>query len=297
METDFFQTVSSDNMTEKLAGGFQETSGGFFQGEPNARLSLADVQKLFQLFWKTGYGSIAADEALFVQELITKHRPAHFLEIGMASGLSGGLISRFLDASGGKKFTSIDHDNVFFGDKSKSNGFLIQEIYTGTKVEVVKRPYRTALDLDEIGESFDMAFIDANHQHPWPLIDTLCLYPHLTGSKIVVHHDLRLFRKQDIVFGIGPKYLFDQFPSSHRIASTANDGNIFAIDLNMTKAELEKIAMDGFSLPWSLRTPLQENYVNSVRAMLKRHYSQSLCEVFESSLKKFNVLDRFRSGL
>lgn len=264
---------------------------------PGELLTLADIQKVFQLVWKTGYGSIAADEALFVQDLINRHRPIHFLEIGMASGLSGGLISRFLENSGGKKFTSIDHDGTFFGDKTKPNGFLINEIYKGTAVEVTKRTFHTALSLDKLGESYDMAFIDANHQHPWPLIDTLCLYPHLTGSKIVIHHDLRLFRKQDIVFGIGPKYLFDQFPAAKRITSKANDGNIYALDLSMSKAELENIAADGFSLPWSLRTPLQQDYVDAIRQMLKRHYSAALCENFDHNLKKFNVLDRFRSGL
>ncbi len=281
-----------------MGGGFEEVAAIFHpQTDLPESMTLAEVKQVFTAFWKTGYGSVTADEAMFMQSLIRRYRPAHFLEVGMASGLSGGLIASFIDRAGGSRFTTIDHDNTFFGDTTKENGFLIASIYARGDVEVVKRPFTTALDLDAIGETYDMAFIDANHQHPWPLIDTLCVYPHLTGAKIVIHHDLRLFRKQDIVFGIGPKYLFDQFPDTARLRSDANEGNIFALKLDMRREALEEIAADAFSLPWSLRTPLQDKYVEQFRAVLRRHYSAGLLAAFDKCLAKFNVMDRFRSGL
>ena len=257
----------------------------------------ADIQETFNRHWKPGWGSVSADEADFIQSLIVQHRPRSFLEIGMASGLSGGLIASFMEENGGERFLTIDHDNTFFGDKTKENGFLIGDIYLGSQVSVEKRPFTTALDLQSLGQAFDMAFIDANHQHPWPIIDTLCLYPSLTGPKIVIHHDLRLFRKQDLVFGIGPKYLFDQFPDSHKKRSIANDGNIFFIDLSLGKDMIENIAADAFNLPWSLRTPMQSKYVDAFRGILLNYYSSYLSDVFDDCVKKFNMMDRFRSGL
>lgn len=250
------------------------------------------ISDIFKKFWKNGYGSIETDEALFIQQLIAEHSPSHFLEIGMASGISGGLISLFLDRLGGTKFTTIDHDNTFFGDNLKENGFLIDKIYTSKKINVKKRPFTTALDLDKVGETYDMAFIDANHQHPWPIIDTICLFPHLTGDKIVIHHDLRLFRNQNIVFGIGPKYLWDQFPDNHKRKSAANKGNIFMVDLNISKDQLEEIAADAFSLPWSLRDPLQNIIIEKIIEMLKRHYSDYLLNVFKQAVSKFNGFTR-----
>jgi hypothetical protein len=285
-------------MPSNTEHGFAEVSAPFIHAEKApAEIALADVKAVFSTFWKPGFGSIAADEAMFIQDFIRREKPDHFLEVGMASGLSGGLIARFLEASGGSKFTTLDHDNSFFGDPSKENGFLIGDVYTGSQIEIVKRPFTTALDLDDVGERFDMAFIDANHQHPWPLIDTLCVYPHMNGRRVIIHHDLRLFRKQDLVFGIGPKYLFDQFPDSLKLRSKANEGNIFALILDMSQSRLEEIAADAFSLPWSLRTPLQEKYIEQTRGMLSRHYSAELLAVFDKSLAKFNVMDRFRSGL
>lgn len=260
--------------------------------------SIESIQDIVNEFWKVGYGSIAVDESMFVQKLISGYMPKNFLEIGMASGMSGGLIASFMEKNQGERFVTLDHDNTFFGDSSKENGFLINDIYKGSDVEVQKRPFSTSLDLESVGLNFEMSFIDANHQHPWPIIDTLCLFPYLIGDKIIIHHDLELFLKQDVVFGIGPKYLWDQFPEKNKIKSTANNGNIFALKLqDMSLAELEGIAINAFSLPWSLRAPLQPTHLEKILSIFEKHYSADLCDAFARSTKKFNVLDRFRSGL
>jgi len=251
-------------------------------------LEIDEIKNIFEKYWKKGWGSVAADEVVYIQELIKNHKPKKFLEIGMASGLSGGLISRALDEYEGEIFTTIDHDNTFFGDPSRENGFLIDKIYTGENIKIEKMPFKTSLDLSTLGRKFDMAFIDANHQHPWPIIDTLCLYPFMQGEKIVIHHDLKLFKNQDIVYGIGPKYLFDQFPESCRDRSSANNGNIFYVKLSISREQMEAIAIDAFSLPWSLRTPLNKKFIDAIRFIITNYYSSELLSVFDKSLLKFN---------
>jgi hypothetical protein len=249
----------------------------------------AQIQEIHSRHWKVGYGSIAPDEVLYVQDLIRQHRPQAFIEIGMASGLSGGLISLLLEENGGERFVTLDHNNTFFGDKTKENGFLLEEIYPAGEVKVEKLPFHTAVDIPRLGQRFQMAFVDANHQHPWPLIDTLCLYPFLDGPRIVLHHDLNLYRLQrDKIYGIGPKYLHDQFPESHRDVSTANSGNIFSVSLDLPQEQMEKIAIDAFALPWSLRTPLRGESLEAFRTVLVEHYSEGLLAAFEDCLDKFN---------
>ena len=260
-------------------------------------MDIATTKDIHKRHWKIGYGSVAADELGFIQDLIHEHRPKHFVEVGMASGMSTGFIATFLEEAGGESLLSLDHDDTFFGDPSKPNGFLVPELYKGHKVRVDLVKFKTALDIHEFDQSFDMAFIDANHQHPWPAIDMMALYPKMSGARIMVNHDLRLFMKQDVMLGIGPKYLFDQFPDSHRIRSNANDGNIFAVDLNMGQAEFETLLTDLFKLPWSLRTPLQPKYIEQIREMIRRDYSQTLLAHFDRCVGSYNVLDRFRSGL
>jgi len=251
-------------------------------------MELREIEKVYKAHRKKGWGAVEPDEFFYIQTLIRKHKPAHFLEIGMGSGLSGGVIARMLDENGGQSFTSLDHSDTFFGDPAKTSGYLIEEIYTGPSVTVQKNHFMTALDAPDLHGRFEMAFVDANHQHPWPLIDTLCLYPFLTGPKIVIHHDLRLFRRQDIVFGIGPKYLFDQFPASHKHRSDAHDGNIFSLDLTLDQGELEAISEEAFYLPWSLRAPMPDGQLDAFRRILGEHYSGNLLSVFDGTCKKFN---------
>ena len=148
--------------------------------------------------------------------------------------------------------------------------------------------FATSLDVSTLHSTFDMAFIDANHQHPWPLIDTLCLYPYMSGPKTVIHHDLALFRKQERPIGIGPKYLFDQFPASHRDRSTAGNGNIFSLDLDLPVSDLESAATEAFYLPWSLRGPLQPAMIDKFRVVLRYCYGEHLVAVFEECLQRFN---------
>lgn len=248
-----------------------------------------EIARIHAEFWRPGWGSVTADEMLYFQDLIRQHRPESFIEIGTASGLSGGLIARLLDEHGGRRFVTIDHDNTFFGDTTKENGFQLPLIYPGGRVEVVRLPFTTAPDIPGRGEKFDMAFVDANHQHPWPLMDTLCLYPVMTGPKIVLEHDLDLYRKQrDKILGIGPKYLYDQFPHTHRDRSTANHGNLFSLSLDLPISQIEQLAKDAFALPWSLYSPISPQRLEKFRAILREYYDPSLLDSFDECTEKFN---------
>jgi len=257
------------------------------------KYSISDLEIIYKKYWKQGYGSIAKIEVIFIQDLIEQYKPQDFIEVGMASGISGGLIAQMLDWSGASSFTTIDHDNTFFGDSTKPNGFLISEIYPTNNIEVTKRPFTTTLNMDKVDQEFDMGFIDANHQHPWPLIDTLLLYQYLKGPKILVHHDLMLFRNQNVPIGIGPKYLYDQFPEGSRLTSSKGGPNIFALDLsNIDKGQLKDIAINAFNLPWSLRNPLDGNTIDQITVILKNSYDVELSETFTKCVSKFNTTEK-----
>lgn len=260
-------------------------------------MNFNEIKSLYDKVWRPGYGAVSVSELMFLQEQIGKVRPRHFIEIGMASGLSTGFIARFMENAHGATLTSVDHDDTFFGDPSKPNGFLVPDLYTGKGIDVRLIKHKTALDVHGFDGAWEMAFIDANHQHPWPLIDTLALWPSMAGPKIIVHHDLTLYLRQDVMFGIGPKYLYDQVPCDRRSAPAEAGGNIFMLDMDMPKADLEELAILGFKLPWSLRGPLSPAYVKKIREMLARHYSEALQKHFDAVVAKANVDDRFRSGL
>jgi len=249
-----------------------------------------EIERIHTEHWRPGWGSVTVDEVLVFQDAIREHRPKSFIEVGTASGLSGGLIALLLEENGGQKFTTLDHDNQFFGDTTKENGFLLPLIYPDSRpVEIVRRPFTIAMDVPSLGETFDMAFVDANHQHPWPLMDTICLYPFMTGSKIVFEHDLDLYRKQSKpVYGIGPKYLYDQLPDTHKKRAEANNGNLFQVSLDLPQDEWERIVIQAFHLPWSLRTAIQPKRMQAFRQVLSTYYSPQVLRSFDEAAKKFN---------
>lgn len=263
-----------------------------------------EIAELHGKFWKRGYGSVAADELVFIDSLIARCKPNSFAEIGMASGLSTGFIARFMDEQGGGSLLSLDHDDTFFGDPTQPNGFLVPHLYQGDAVKVKLAKFKISLDIHEFPGSFDMAFIDANHQHPWPAIDMMALYPRMSGPRMMIHHDLQLFQIQDLMIGIGPKYLYDQFPSTHRVVSDARGrnklaqgGNIFAVDLNMNQSDFEVLLGDLFKLPWSLHAPLKADLIEKIRNVITRDYSETFLAQFDRCLKIYNNKERLRSGV
>lgn len=241
-------------------------------------MKLEDISTLHRQFWRRGYGAVVPSEVDYIQSLIVRHKPESFIEIGMASGMSTGFISRFMDDQGGGRLVSLDHDDTFFGDMTKHNGFLYPEIYQGEAVQSELIKFKTSLDIHDIKGEFEMAFIDANHQHPWPALDMMALYPRMSGPKIMIHHDLRLFK--DNVRGIGPKYLYDQFPQANREKSNANYGNIFSVDLRIEQDQFETLLSDLFELPWTIRNRLTPATVEKIGTILKRDYSTEMYDIF-----------------
>lgn len=250
-----------------------------------------EVARIFERYWKPGWASITKNEALFIQEVIAQYRPKSLIEIGMASGISAGLIACMMEENGGESLVSIDHQDRFFGDPSKEMGFLVDEIYSGTKVKVERISFRIGPDIPSFDRKFDMAFVDANHQHPWPTIDTLCLYPFLKGPRIVLHHDLNLYQRPNFHFGIGPKFIHDQFSSDRRIKGEDSNLSIFAINLDMGKREFEQAIIDGLHLPWSLQDPISQEHLEGVRRLIGEYYSPRMLKAFDAAHARYRSSD------
>ena len=253
-------------------------------------MDLVAIQDIRAKFSKRGYGTIHAEEAIFIRSLIEGHRPVNFLELGTASGLSSGYICTFLEEFGGESFTTADFSDTFFGDHSKEIGFLMHEGYKGGTLQIAKRPFTISLDIYDEERTYDMMFVDANHMHPWPTIDTAVLLPRLGRSRIMIHHDYLLFALQKQAKGIGPKYLYDQFPAEHRYLAEGSGGNIFYLRAHDDIREHSKSLAESFLLPWSInddpfspdeKNPVFTNLKERFEAILSRHYDKIVLEAFQ----------------
>lgn len=250
------------------------------------------MQKIYAQHWQAGYGSITIFELAYIQRWIRKLRPTRILEIGTASGLSAALIAQAMDdANITGELHTLDHDDTFFGDSTKPNGFMIEQLYAGARVSIHQHKFKRSLDLDqmELGQ-FDMALIDASHLHPYPLIDTMFVRPHLTGPKIVLHHDLNLYALQQVPTGVGPKYLWDQIPDAWRERGEFEADNTFAMDLTMPDETFSALFGSGIILPWTTR--LGPMVVHRARQVAIATLSSDALLHLNRGIERFNQADK-----
>jgi hypothetical protein len=234
-----------------------------------------------------GSGPITGPEAVCMLRAIEEHRPRAFIEIGTSSGLSTGLLALMLHDNGGERLVSVDVSDRFYRDDSRPSGFLVPDVYEGDHVSVELRSPMTSVEVPSWDETFEMGFVDGNHQHPWPLVDTLSLLPRLTGPRFLFHHDLNLYKRQPRA--VGGKYLYDQFPDSHRTRYAAHRGNLFSLRLDLPDDQLEALAAEAFALPWTAGDWRRgEPVVGQFREVLRTHYSADLLAVFDECAERFS---------
>ena len=244
-------------------------------------MDATEIARLHHKHCRPEFGTTTPDELEYIQSLIVKHRPKRVIEIGTASGVTTGFIAQFLSENGGTSVTTIDLAETFFAEPTKPVGYLANQIYSGSDVTIEMFTKKTSLDLASLGGPWDMAFIDANHQHPWPTIDTLAVAPFLSGPRIVIHHDLQLYRRFRRFRGIGPRVLFNEMPDSHRHAVKANGWNIFSLDLTMHTSTLEHVCAGALSMPWTATPPLGTRTLKNCTGFLGAHYSDEFVSEFQ----------------
>jgi tetratricopeptide (TPR) repeat protein len=260
------------------------------QTKPQGIIAQSEINLIHRQFWRRGYGSVSADEAGFIQDSILATKPKRVLEIGTASGLSTGFIAKFMSNLGAGELISVDLDTHFWVDRTKETGFLAQEIYTGeeVKVNIFRGQDSTHLPETYHEHKFDLAFIDANHHHPWPILDMISVLPILNPQARVIHHDLALYQWQKPVLGIGPKYLYDQFPDQFKVVTNDPRKNIFYIKTTENYLDFVQFIINSLYLPWTIRQPISALTINKFKAIINTYWSEDLLEIFEKCVKKFN---------
>ena len=251
------------------------------------------IENLHKQFWKPGFGSISVEEAMFLYSGIADRKPNRFLEIGTASGLSTGLIALFLDQTNPKnsaEITTIDFETTFWVDRTKETGYLANEIYQGNRVSINTIRGRNSLFIDERlnRKPYDMAFIDANHQHPWPTLDMIALVPAMATGGLVYHHDLALYKLKNHSHGIGPKYLYDQIPSNYTYVMTRGKRNMFYLNLPEQYSLIEQPLIDSLYLPWSNVKSIDEKTIQGYASLAKKYWSLGLRDAILETAQRFN---------
>ena len=250
-----------------------------------------EIQEIIEFrneHWRPGWGSTSAPEMHYITSVLERLAPQNIAEIGVASGITSAIICMEMKRLGLQStFYALDYSETFFGDKSKKVGYIMESIEKGdTDYKLLLK--KTTLDLYDMAPSLalDFVFIDANHQHPWPTLDTIAVLPHMrTGAKsVIVHHDLRLFANSAL--GIGPKVLMDQFPESDKESGT-REGNIGSILVTQPPAAYESHLADALLLPWNVKQRIPFTALVRFRRLIAEHYSATLLKAFDSAAERY----------
>jgi predicted O-methyltransferase YrrM len=184
--------------------------------------------------WARGVTPVG--DAEFLLEMVAAYTPANVIELGVAAGVSSAYLLYSLDsladADGGRQLLSCDIQPECYFDPSRATGEARQAIYPSPRARWVLDTNTDARRLSQTlaPASVDLLFIDANHYHPWPLLDLLHLAVAAKPQSWVVLHDINLPRIAPQVTASGAAWLFESWPFD-KLSAGGAQRNIGALKL------------------------------------------------------------------
>jgi predicted O-methyltransferase YrrM len=224
-------------------------------------------------------GTIEASDYFFLTAFISILAPPRVVEIGTLTGFSAVVIAAALRRQPGdensKRVDTVDLAAQCFVDESRQTGFEIAESFPELASMIrVHVPHDSGV-VSELAaaDELDVAFIDANHQHPFPLLDLLRLAPYMRRQGWIVLHDIQLGtmgRKangtdETLRWGAaeGAELLFESWPFRK-----ISGGNIGAVQLPEARSALIPFALRLMSRPWEIKG----NSAHAVRRAFHRSF-------------------------
>lgn len=211
-------------------------------------------------------GAIGSSEYFFLTAVASILAPVRAVEIGTSSGFSSALLAAALHRRHPQVraplVDTIDLHSRYLVDQTKPIGFEIPDLLPQLPDAVRVHTSRESDFIRELARRDELAFvfIDADHQHPWPILDLLRVAPSVRNAGWVLLHDIQLGTMgvnakengKPLAYGapFGAEWLFSQWPFS-RIAG----GNIGAVQLPLNKIEIVPIALKLMALPFEMGSP------------------------------------------
>jgi predicted O-methyltransferase YrrM len=219
-------------------------------------------------------GSIGASDYLFLSAFISILAPRRVVEIGTLTGFSAAIIAAAIRRQHGTDtpwVDTIDTRTDYAYDTSRPTGFEISELAPQLAPMIrLHNPH----DSGFVGQiclpnELEVAFIDADHRHPFPLLDLLRLAPYVRRSGWLVLHDIELgtMISRSLNAGksvswdplYGAEWIFEQWPF-RKISC----GNIGALQLPDDMSALVPFALRMMSVPFET----EQRYASQIRRKL-----------------------------
>lgn len=228
-------------------------------------------------------GAIGLGDYFFLTAFTSILAPQRVVEIGTLTGFSAAIIAAALSRQHGNGAAAwvdtIDVRPQCLIDETRPTGFeipaLIPDLTSMVRLHI---PHDSSF-VSELAQrdELELVFIDANHQHPRPLLDLLRLAPVVKGGGWVVLHDIQLgtIGRKTMAAGqtprldapAGAELLFNEWPF-RKISA----GNIGAVQLPNDKSAIIPLALAlmsrPFEVPLKSRSGMRRTLYRSFRELL-----------------------------
>ena len=270
-----------------------EFESGFSQlaamlGQAGKSPSPGEVEFLASIAKRRKYypGTIELRDAFFLNAFVSILAPRRVLEIGTLGGFSAGIIAAALahrQGSGDTRWVdTIDVSARCATDQTRPTGFEIAELFPELASMIRLHIPADSSFVSKLArrDELRLAFIDADHRHPFPLLDLLRLAPYVRGDGWILLHDIDLgtMTRSAIAAGrppgwepvYGAEWLFNHWPF-RRIKTlsppgwaTSGGGNIGAVQMPRDKSALIPFALQLMSIPFEIH----DEHARSTRRVL-----------------------------
>lgn len=199
-------------------------------------------------------GHVSTDDAIFLAEIIAARQPTCVVEFGVASGASSAAILHALDTLPDperRALYSCDVRSRCYFDDAYATGQACVEMYPAPAARWQREFQADARRLGTMlpAASVDLTFIDANHAHPWPLLDLLHATRFVNPGSWVVLHDIDLPLHYPAYQIFGPRWLYEAWPFD-KIKGTGRWTSIGAVQLPDDPLQLVPAALALIEQPW-----------------------------------------------
>jgi hypothetical protein len=203
------------------------------------------------------FGMLSPADTLFAAAVTSILRPHVLLEIGTASGFSAAVLAKMIalrTTEAGRDLTgtivhTLDTRAHVPGNASKPMGYAIDVLVPELRPHIaVHAGVNSSISSQLLrpGE-LPLAFIDGNHQHPWPLHDVLQVAALIPAHGWILMHDIALpeviraaqAARRDIQYEprFGAQHVFEAWPDEAVCA-----GNIGAVRVPSERKRLAELA-------------------------------------------------------
>ena len=210
-------------------------------------------------------GTIPASDFFFLTAFVSILAPQRVVEIGTLTGFSAAIIaaalSRQPDNQNPKCVDTIDYAPKCLIDETRPTGFEIAEAFPDLASMIRPHIPHDSTFVRELArpDELEIVFIDADHQHPRPLLDLLRVAPYVRSGGWIVLHDIQLGTKAREANGADPwlrwgaaagaELVFESWPFGK-----ISGGNIGAVQLPPEKSALIPFALRLMSVPYEVKS-------------------------------------------